>query len=162
MFRIVLLLAAGSALGGCLSREAMQDLQAKTKARIEANRIQEVQLSEQQTAKIQALRPSAQITWLRAGRQDDGKTFVCHVSSPRKLLGAPTSSCGPEFLSPMDHMSGRQFTCWVNSLSWKIVVPGDLIPLSGFGPRSTVFEIRRRPGQRVRAMRRRGRTAISM
>jgi hypothetical protein len=83
----MLSLFVGFALAGCLSREAMQELQAKQKARIEAARIPEVQLSQAQIAKLQEVTPRGQITWLRAGRQSDGRIFVCHVASGKPPFG---------------------------------------------------------------------------
>jgi hypothetical protein len=91
MFRFTCLLVLGLSSAGCSSREAMQEAmqerQAKQKARIEAARIPEVQLSDAQMAKIRELAPRAQVVWLRAGRQSDGKIFVCHVISAKNVFG---------------------------------------------------------------------------
>jgi hypothetical protein len=91
VFRFASLLIVGLSLAGCASREAMheamQERQAKQKARIEAARIPEVQLSDAQMAKIRELAPRAQVVWLRAGRQSDGKIFVCHVASAKNIFG---------------------------------------------------------------------------
>jgi hypothetical protein len=87
MYRFVLLLVLGLSCVGCVSREAMQELRANQKARIEAARIPAVQLSEAQMAKLKEHTPRGQIVWLRAGRQSDGNIFVCHVVSGKTLLG---------------------------------------------------------------------------
>lgn len=91
LFRFACLLVLGLSCAGCVSREAMQqarqEQQAKQKARIEAARIPEVQLSDTQMAKVRELTPRAQVVWLRAGRQSDGKIFVCHVISAKNVFG---------------------------------------------------------------------------
>jgi hypothetical protein len=90
MFRFALLLILGLSCAGCVSREFMQELREKEKARIEAARIPDVQLSEAQMTKLREFTPKGQISCLRAGRQSDGKTFVCHVVSGKNIFGTPT------------------------------------------------------------------------
>lgn len=90
MFRFAALLVLGLCCAGCVSREVMQDLRDKQKARIEAARIPEVQLSEAQMTKLREYTPKGQISWLRAGRESDGKIFVCHVVTGKTVFGSPT------------------------------------------------------------------------
>jgi hypothetical protein len=90
MFRVALGLALGLCCAGCVSREFMQELREKEKARIEAARIPEVQLSEAQMTKLREYTPKGQISWLGAGRQSDGQIFVCHVVPGKTRFGDRT------------------------------------------------------------------------
>ena len=57
-------------------RSSLSDI----KAQIEAGRIPPVNLSEAQITKLKTLFPKVdRMVWSRAGRQPDGKTFVCFV-----------------------------------------------------------------------------------
>jgi hypothetical protein len=87
VLRLVTLLAVALSLAGCVSREALKEMEEQRKARIEAAKIPAIQLSPEQMAKIQALSPRGEVVWLRAGRRKDGKIFVCHVSRGKTLFG---------------------------------------------------------------------------
>jgi hypothetical protein len=57
------------------------------KADLEAAKIPAVSLSEKQIATLKATAPKNQLAvWYRAGRQSDGKTFVCLVTSGKALF----------------------------------------------------------------------------
>jgi hypothetical protein len=87
MSRVVLLLLVGLSVFGCANSQAMKELAAKRLAAIEAAKIPPVDLSEQQIAKLKEFTPRAEIAWLRAGRQSDGKIFVCHVVEGKNFFG---------------------------------------------------------------------------
>jgi hypothetical protein len=91
MFRFALSVFVGLLFSGSASAQLLKDLQAaaeaKTKAYIEASKIPAVSLTEQQIAKLKALFGNPQIEWYRAGRQSDGKTFVCLVTNGKDIFG---------------------------------------------------------------------------
>jgi hypothetical protein len=68
-------------------REVQARHQAKIKAAVEAAKIPAVRLNETQIAKLRAMAPNDQVAWHRAGRQSDGKTFVCLVTSGKTIFG---------------------------------------------------------------------------
>jgi hypothetical protein len=84
MFRFALSLLVGLLFSGRASAQFLKDLQAqaqaKIKAQIEASKIPAVSLTEKQIATLKAIAPNDQVVWHRAGRQSDGKTFVCLVT----------------------------------------------------------------------------------
>lgn len=64
---------------------------------LDANRIPDVELTPEQIKALTANLPhirrdEIRVVWVRAGRQNDGKTFVCYVTkAPVALLGSPDS-----------------------------------------------------------------------
>jgi hypothetical protein len=69
-------------------REFEAKRRAKILAEVEAAKIPPVHLSETQVAKLKtATAPRDQIAWYGAGRQSDGKTFVCLVTNGKTLFG---------------------------------------------------------------------------
>jgi len=68
-------------------RELQARLQAKINAEVAANKIPAVRLSETQIAKLKAVAPNDRVAWYGAGRQSDGKTFVCLVTDGKTLFG---------------------------------------------------------------------------
>jgi hypothetical protein len=84
MFRFALSLVVGLVFLGSASAQNLNLLsverQAKIRAQIEAAKIPAVRLSEMQIATLKARAPKDQVVWVHAGRQSDGKTFVCLVT----------------------------------------------------------------------------------
>jgi hypothetical protein len=91
MFRLVLLLLAGMSFFADAHAGFLDDLKAQAAARraamIEAGKMPPVRLSEKQMARLKQESPRGQIVWLGAGRQKDGKIFVCHVATGKDLIG---------------------------------------------------------------------------
>ncbi len=87
MLRLLCLLIVGISVSGCVSSETMKKLAEKRQAAIEAAKLPPVTLNEQQTAKLKELAPKAHIVWLGAGRQKDGRVFVCHVVRGNDIFG---------------------------------------------------------------------------
>src|SRR5258708_14688775 len=69
------------------SREARAERQAKIRALIAANKLPAVRLSEAQVARLKAIAPAHRAAWYGAGRQSDGKTFVCLVIDEKTIFG---------------------------------------------------------------------------
>ena len=68
-------------------RELQARLQAKINAEVAAARIPAVRLNETQIAKLRTAAPNDRVAWYGAGRQSDGKTFVCLVTNGKTLFG---------------------------------------------------------------------------
>jgi hypothetical protein len=72
-------------------RERLQELrarfQAKANAVVAANKLPAVRLSATQIANLKAVASNDRVVWYGAGRQRDGRTFVCLVTSGRTLFG---------------------------------------------------------------------------
>jgi len=68
-------------------RELQARLQAKINAEVAAARIPAARLNEAQIAKLRAVAPNDRVAWYGAGRQSDGKTFVCLVTDGKTLFG---------------------------------------------------------------------------
>jgi len=84
MFRVGIALLVCLVCCECMSPQALSELraerQAKAKAELEAAKIPAVRLSETQIAKLKEMAPVDRIVWYGAGRQSDGKIFVCLVT----------------------------------------------------------------------------------
>jgi Tfp pilus assembly protein PilV len=85
--RLVVIVVAALSLSACASREQLREMRAQQRAKIEAAKLPAVQLNAAQMAKLQELAPKSDITWLGAGRQADGRIFVCHVVTGKTLFG---------------------------------------------------------------------------
>jgi hypothetical protein len=69
----------------------MKELQAKEQASLDALKIPEVALSQEQIAAIKKPSDESSLAWVSAGTQKDGTTFVCYVSStPHKSIFGQT------------------------------------------------------------------------
>jgi hypothetical protein len=68
-------------------REAQAERRAKIGALIAANRLPAVRLSEAQVARLKAIAPAHRLAWYDAGRQSDGKTFVCLAIDEKTIFG---------------------------------------------------------------------------
>jgi len=90
MFRFALALFVGLFFSESASAQLLKELhaaaQAKIKEHIEASKIPAVSLTDKQIAKLKAIAPEDQLVWYRAGRQSDGKTFVCVVTHGKNRL----------------------------------------------------------------------------
>jgi len=89
MLKLVAFVIVGAMLAGC-SADQRRELEARAKAVIDARRIPEVELKSEQVALLKKPADNSRIVWGRAGRQADGKTFVCYVTStpiPPNIFG---------------------------------------------------------------------------
>jgi hypothetical protein len=92
MFRLVLLSLVLAIFLESAQAGFLDDLKAQAEARraetIKAGKMPPVRLNEKQMAKLKdETGPRSEITWVKAGRQKDGKTFVCHVISGTDYIG---------------------------------------------------------------------------
>jgi hypothetical protein len=87
MFRFVLSILVCLFCFGCMSPQLRAQREAELKTAIEAHKIPVVRLSEAQIATLKEQAPNDQIAWYRAGRQSDGKIFVCLVTNGKNRFG---------------------------------------------------------------------------
>jgi hypothetical protein len=90
MLRIIVISIASAFLAACGSSKEMR---AKHQAMLDANKIPEVQLTPEQIKALTAIakksylhKDEATVAWARAGRLNDGTTFVCWVTKAPDLI----------------------------------------------------------------------------
>jgi hypothetical protein len=90
MFRIISILTATMALAGCSGIQA--EVATRHQAMLDANKIPEVQLRPEQVAALTKKIPHVRqaemrVSWVQAGRQNNGSIFVCYVTKVPDLFG---------------------------------------------------------------------------
>jgi hypothetical protein len=121
MVRFALLLLVCVPLVDSAHAGWLDDLKAKAAAEraamIKANKIPPVRLSQKQTAQLPgAKNEGSKIVWVGAGRQKDGKIFVCHVSIGKKRgyvsLLAGTLEADGSYQRTTGSKEGTLRACW--------------------------------------------------
>lgn len=141
MLRFVLLLLVGLSFAGSAQAGFLDDLKAKAAANrekmIKEGRMPPVQLNQKQLALLpKATRYESKTTWVGAGRQKDGKIFVCHVSNGKLLFGgkhvgvfAGTFEKDGSYQRTSTHMHSAFAViqeCWMHGLRPPVWIKGQM------------------------------------